>query len=73
VQAIWKRTFKGLKYSGLLVMCKNGGMKGRALLKLGIMIAKESGKREAKDTCWRISDHVHCEVKLTPRVSKELY
>jgi hypothetical protein len=31
-------------------MCEKGGLKGREPLKLGIMIAKESGKREAKDT-----------------------
>jgi hypothetical protein len=45
-----KRTFKGLKYSGLLVMCENGGLKGKEPLKLGIMIAKESGMRKEKDT-----------------------
>jgi hypothetical protein len=44
-------TFKRLKYSGLLVMCKKGGLKGREPLKLCIMIAKENGKRENKWPC----------------------
>jgi hypothetical protein len=39
-------TFKGLKYSGFLMMCQKGGLKGREPLKLGIMIAKESGKKD---------------------------
>jgi hypothetical protein len=32
-------------------MCEKVGLKAREPLKLGIMIAKESGKKEEKDTC----------------------
>ena len=48
-----------MKYSGLLVMCEKGGLKGREPLKLCIRIAKENGKREEKDTWWRIGGHAH--------------
>ena len=37
-------------------MCKKGGLERKEPLKLDIMIAKESGKREEKDTCRRISN-----------------
>jgi hypothetical protein len=46
MQAIRKRTFKESKYSGLLMMCEKGGLKRREPLKSGIMIAKESGKKD---------------------------
>jgi hypothetical protein len=32
------------------VLCEKGGLKGREPLKLGIIIAKESGKKEEKNT-----------------------
>jgi hypothetical protein len=40
-------------------MCEKGGLKEGEPFKLGIMIAKESGKKKEKDACWRTSGHAH--------------